>query len=101
MKSRRGLLFFWISQVLLCPTWVCFFVTLTMRYYGRTLPLWRVGVVTGLVQIPFTALAVVFTMASGIGELLPRAWIRALYVEVTIAALMITLVLFWHGVYRF
>jgi hypothetical protein len=100
MTTRRGTIFFWIVQVLLLPVPVCFVVTLVMRFHERTLALWRVGIVTGLVQIPFTAMALIFVLAAGMGQLLPRQWVKALYAEIALAGLLITLVLSWHRVYR-
>jgi hypothetical protein len=100
MTSRRGTIFFWIVQVLLLPVPVCFLVTLLMRFHERTLALWKVGIVTGLVQIPFAAMALIFVIAADMGQLLPKQWLRGLYLELSGAALMITLVLYWHGVYR-
>ena len=100
MDTRRGRVFFWIVQILLLPTLVCFVVTLTMRFSGRSLVLWKTGVVTGLVQIPFTSLAFVFALATGMGDLLPKTRIRGMYVEIAVAALMITSVLLWSGVDR-
>jgi hypothetical protein len=100
MTSRRGAIFFWIVQILLLPVPVCFVTTLLMRFHERTLALWKIGVVSGLVQIPFAAMALVFVLAAAMGELLPRQRLRALYLELAAAALLVTLVLLWHGVYR-
>jgi hypothetical protein len=100
MTSRRGTIFFWIVQVLLLPVPVCFLVTVLMRFHERTLGLWKIGIVSGLVQIPFAAMALIFVIAAGMGQLLSAQRLRGLYLELSAAALMITLVLFWHGVYR-
>jgi hypothetical protein len=100
MTSRRGTIFFWIVQVLLLPVPICFVTTLLMRFHERTLALWKIGVVTGLVQIPFAAMALVFVLAAGMGELLPEERLRGMYLELAGAALLVTLVLYWHGVYR-
>jgi len=53
-----------------------------------------------LVQIPFAAMALVFVLAAGMGELLPKERLRGMYLELAGAALLVTLVLYWHGVYR-
>jgi len=100
MTTRRGTIFFWVVQILLLPVPVCFVATLLMRFYERTLTLWKVGIVAGLVQIPFAALALVFVIAAGMGNLLPKQQLRGLYAEITFATILITLVLLWHGVYR-
>jgi hypothetical protein len=100
MTSRRGIIFFWVVQILLVPVPVCFLVTLLMRFDERTLALWKVGIVAGLVQIPFAAMALIFVIAAAMGQLLPKQWLRGLYLELSASALMITLVLYWHGVYR-
>ena len=100
MTSRRGSIFFWIVQILLLPVPICFVTTLLMRGHERTLTLWKVGIVSGLVQIPFAAMALVFVLAAGMGELLPKERLRGMYLELAVAALLVTLVLYWHGVYR-
>ena len=100
MTTRRGTIFFWIVQILLLPVPVCFVTTLLMRFHERTLALWKIGVVSGLVQIPFAAMALVFVLAAGMSELLPKHRLRGLYLELVAAALLVTLVLYWHGIYR-
>ncbi len=100
MTTRRGTTFFWIVQILLLPVPVCFVTTMLMRFHERTLALWKVGIVSGLVQIPFAAMALVFVLAAGMGELLQKERLRGLYLELVVAALLVTLVLYWHGVYR-
>ena len=100
MTTRRGVIFFWIIQILLLPVPVCFATTVLMRFHERTLTLWKIGIVSGLVQIPFAAMALVFVLAAGMGELLPKERLRGLYLELGAAALLVTLVLYWHGVYR-
>lgn len=100
MSTRRGTIFFWIVQILLLPVPVCFVATLVMRFHERTLTLWKIGVVSGLVQIPFAAMALVFVLAAALGELLPKQRLRGLYLELGAATLLVTLVLYWHGVYR-
>jgi hypothetical protein len=100
MTTRRGTVFLWVIQALLLPVWVCFLATLVMRFHERTLALWKIGVVAGLVQIPFAAMALVFAVAAAMGQLLPTRQLRALYIEIALAGLLITLVLSWHSVYR-
>ncbi len=100
MSTRRGIIFFWIVQVLLLPVPVCFATTLLMRFHERTLTLWKVGVVTGLVQIPFAAMALVFVLSAGMSQILPQTRLKALYLELVVAAILVTLVLSWHAVYR-
>lgn len=100
MTSRRGLIFFWIVQILLVPTLLCFVATGIMRFGHRSRFLWELGAATALVQIPLTALALVFTFAAATGELLPRPRIRAMYLEIAAAVLLIVLVFLWRGVYR-
>jgi hypothetical protein len=100
MTSRRGTVFFWIVQILLLPVPVCFSTTVLMRFHERTLSLWKIGIVSGMVQIPFAAMALIFVIAAGMGELLPKQRLRTMYLELTASALLITLVLYWHGVYR-
>ena len=98
--SRRGLIFFWIVQVLLVPALLCFAATTIMRFSHRSRLLWEFGAAMAMVQIPFTALALVFTFAASTGELLPKARIRFMYLETVAAILMIVLVFLWRGVYR-
>ncbi len=100
MRSKRGLIFFWIAQVLLAPTLVCFLVTCVMRFGYRSRTLWELGAAMALVQIPFTALAAVFSFAAATGELLPRPQLRVLLFEIVAAVVMIALVFLWRGVYR-
>ena len=100
MNTRRGTIFFWIVQILLLPVPVCFITTIVMRFHERTLTFWKIGIVSGLVQIPFAAMALVFVLAASLGELLPKERLRGLYLELAAAALLVTLVLCWHGVYR-
>lgn len=100
MESRRGVIFFWIAQVLLLPTWICFGITAFMRFVERTLTLWQIGVVFGLVQVPFAALALIFLIAADFGNLIPKPRLRAMYLETTFAAVLITLVFLWRAVYR-
>ena len=100
MTSRRGLIFFWIVQVLLAPTVVCFVVTAVMRFTYRSRFLWELGAAMALVQIPFAALALVFAFAAGTGELLPKRQIRIMYLETMISIVMIAVVFLWRGVYR-
>jgi hypothetical protein len=100
MNSRRGMLFFWIVQILLVPALACFVATSIMHFGHRSKHLWELGAAMALVQIPFTALCLVFTFAAATGELLPRPRIRFMYLEIVAAALMIALVFLWRGVYR-
>ena len=100
MTSRRGLIFFWIVQILLIPALICFVATCVMRYSHRSKLLWELGAAMALVQVPFTAMALVFTYAAAIGELLPKPRTRTMYIEIAVAALMIALVFLWRGVYR-
>lgn len=100
LTSRRGTIFFWVVQVLLLPVPVSWIITLRMRFCARTLLLWKIGVVAGLVQIPFTAMALIFVIAAAMGHLLPGRRLTGLYLELATSGVMITSVLFWHGVYR-
>lgn len=100
MNSRRGLIFFWIVQVLLVPALVCFVATSIMRYGHHSPLLWKLGATMALMQMPFTALAAVFTFAAATGELLPRPRTRFMYLEIAAAVLMIAIVFLWRGVYR-
>ncbi len=100
MNSRRGVIFFWMVQCLLLPALVCFVVTCAMRLGYRSPGLWRLGTAMSLVQIPFTALALVFSFAAGVGQLLPPPRIRLMYVEAAAAVVMIAMVFVWRGVYR-
>lgn len=100
MASRRGLIFFWVVQILLLPALLCFAATGTLRFAYRSKVLWEFGAAMALVQIPFTALCLVFTIAAAVGELLPRPRLRFLYMEILAAVLMIVLVFLWRGVYR-
>lgn len=100
INSRRGLIFFWIVQVLLAPSLICFVVTGIMRFSFRSRLLWELGAAMALVQIPFTALATVFAFAAATGELLPRLRTRTMYLEILVSVMMIALVFLWRGVYR-
>jgi len=100
MNSRRGNVFFWIAQVLLLPAWVCFAATLALRL-GATSPiLLKVGLATGLMQVPATALAFLLTLTAGMGDLLSQPRLRLLFFEVATSVAAITLVFVWRGVYR-
>ena len=99
-QITRGSLFFWIVQTLLLPAFVCFAVTCIMRFSYRSQVLWQLGLALALVQIPFTALAFVFNLAASLGELLPKARIRIMFLEIAAAVAMIAAVFLWRGVYR-
>lgn len=100
MNSRRGNVFFWIAQVLLVPAWMCFAATLALRLAGPHSILLKVGLAAGFIQIPATALAILFALSSGMGELLSRKRLYLLYSETASAIAVITLVFIWRGVYR-
>ncbi len=100
MNSRRGTAFFWIVQALLVPAWVCFLATVALKY-GVPAPIFlKIGLATGLLQAPCTALAMVLALAAALGKLLPGARLRLLYLESAAALLTVTLVFLWRGVYR-
>ncbi len=100
MNSRRGAVFFWISQVLLVPAWLCFAVTVALRAGAGSPILLKTGLTCGLVQVPCTALAALLTLASAMGELLPKNRLLLLYFELVIAAAMITVVFVSRDAYR-
>ena len=100
MTSRRGLIFFWIIQILLVPALACFIATCVMRFGHRSRLIYEIGAAMALVQVPFTALALVFTFAARTGELLSRGRIRLLSLEIVVAVLMVSTVFLWRGVYR-
>lgn len=99
MNSRRGNIFFWIAQALLLPAWVCFAVTLAL-WVGASHPiLLKVGIYSGLVQVPGTALAILVALTAAMGELLSRKRLQFLCAEIVIAAAAIAVTFAWRGVY--
>ncbi|HEU5403543.1 MAG TPA: hypothetical protein VFU86_19470 [Terriglobales bacterium] len=100
MDSRRGNVFFWIAQVLLAPAWVCFAATVALRFGASSPILLKVGLANGFVQVPATALAFLFALTAGMGEILSRKRLVLLYSETAIAVAVITLVFLFRGVYR-
>ncbi len=85
---------------MLVPAWVCFAATSALRLGASSPILLKLGLATGLLQVPATALAMLLILASAMGELFPRARFRLLYTELAVASAAITLVFFWRGVYR-
>jgi hypothetical protein len=100
MNSCRGTVFFWIAQALLLPVWICFVATLALRLGAANPILLKAGLYAGLAQIPCTALAILVSLAAGMGELLSRNKLRLLYLQLAVAAVAITLVFLWRAVYR-
>ncbi len=98
--ERRGLIFFWLVQVLIAPALICFLATCVMRLGYRPRLLWELGAAMALVQIPFAALAMVFTFAASTGELVTRTRLRTMCMEIAAAILMIVIVFSWRSVYR-
>ncbi len=100
MDSRRGIIFFWIAQALLLPALATFFITAWLHFLGPAPMLAHIGLATALVQIPATALSLLFAVASYYGQLLSPLRIRLLFAEIATAALMIATVFAWRDVYR-
>lgn len=99
MNSRRGNVFFWIAQALLIPAWVSFAVTLALRLGAANPILLKVGLYSGLAQIPFTALAILVALTAGMGDLLSRKRLLLLCTEIALAVAALTLAFLWRGVY--
>jgi hypothetical protein len=74
-------------------------VTLAFRLGGGSPTLLKVGLYSGIAQVPGAALTILVTLTAGMGELLSRERLQFLSVEIALAVSAIAMVFAWRGVY--